>query len=163
MLTLSILALGAFDRLRGSSWIEPNGVRVGRALGQLGMGLVAALLLHVSGWQFAYVAAVVTGGSMKGFGSPLGAAFDGRKMTEPLEGWQFGILKRSIPLALAYRGLMWGGLLVFVNPLAPLALILPFTVAPYLARWFFPGAHRWAWMEFARGIMIGLGLALVGG
>lgn len=154
-----IIVFGFMDRLRGSSWLEPHGIRIGRVLGQVGMGLVSALLLHVHGWQFAYVTAVVIIGSMTGWGSPLGAAFDGRKMTE-FEGWQIGILKRSVPAALAFRGLMWGGGLVIINPLAPLAFIVPFTIAPYFARWFYPARYRWEMMEFSRGFLIGSALYL---
>lgn len=164
---MSIILLALLDRLRGSSYLEFRGYRIGRVIGQLGMGLVAAWALELDGWQYWYAASVVILGSMQAWGEPLGAAFEGRDMNHAnLEYWQRGILARNIPLALVFRGLMWGVLLVIVNPLAPLAFVVPFVVTPYLARWFYPSLankhfERWALMELTRGAMTGAGLLIV--
>jgi hypothetical protein len=69
-------------------------------------------------------------------------------------------------MALAFRGLMWGGLLALANPLAPLAIAVPFVATPYLARWFYPNFdsphfNRWALMEFTCGVFMGVGLWIV--
>lgn len=143
-----ILAMGLADRLRGSGWMKYS-----HALGLIGMGLVSAIILQVHGWTFLYVLSTVVLCGAPGWGNPLGAAFDRRPMGTNYEWWQVGILRKSVPLALFVRGLMWGLPLVFINHMAPLAFAIPFTLAPYLFR-------NWDLMEFVRGLAIGIMLTV---
>lgn len=152
---IALIALGFFDRLRGSGWFAYS-----HMVGMLGMGAMTSLMLDVNGWTAIYVVAAVMLGAAPGWGNPLGAAFDGRPMGQDYEWWQVGILCRSTLAALLVRGLMWGALLAPISLLAPLAFAIPFTLAPYLARLLPPGLDRWALMEFTRGAAIAALLVL---
>lgn len=152
---LSILAFGLADRLRGSGWF-----RYGHGVGLVAMGMVAAFILHVTGWVALYVIIVVALGGSPGWGSPLGAAYDGRQMERNnYEWWQVGILRKSTVAALAARGFMWGALLLPVSTLATVAFTVAFVVAPYIARWM---KLSWAWMEFGRGTLVAILIITMG-
>lgn len=143
---LSILALGLFDRIRGSGWFA-----YGRDIGLIGMGIVVALLLNATGWTMLYAVSAVAIGGAPGWGNPLGAAYDGRPMGTNYEWWQIGPWRDSTFAALVTRGFMWGVLLWPVSVAACVAFTVAFAAAPYLARWL---KLPWAWMEFSRGALV---------
>lgn len=149
-----IAALGLFDRVRGSGWFKYS-----HAAGMLGMGIVVAMLLNVTGWVMAYTIAAVALSGAPGWGNPLGAAFDGRRMGTNYEWWQVGLLRRSTAAALLARGFMWGALLLPVSVVATLAFTFAFVVTPYLARW---AKMSWGWMEFGRGALVAILIITMG-
>lgn len=165
-LTLNILGMATFDRLRGGNFLNVHKLRLGRHTGQLGMGVLAAYILHLTGWVWLYAAFTLTVTGMIGVNPSLAAAFTNGTMPGPVAWYQFGFFKRNILAAVVLRGLIWGLPLLFINPLAVLAFAIPYTVTPYLARWFFPTtlwpfADKWSLMEFVRGGLIGAALVLV--
>lgn len=149
------LALGLFDRIRGSGWFT-----YGRDIGLIGMGVVVAMLLNVTGWTMLYVVSAVAIGGAPGWGNPLGAAYDGRPMERNnYEWWQIGPWRESTLAALVTRGFMWGVLLWPVSIAATVAFTGAFASAPYLARWL---RLPWAWMEFGRGALVAILIITMG-
>lgn len=148
MSILYTLSLGFSDRLRGSGWFKYS-----HTIGLLLMGVIIALMLKVSLWPLVYTVAAVTLGGSVGWGNPLGAAYDGREMGTDYEWWQVGVLRNSTLASVAFRGLMWGILLTPVSLIASGAIFLSFIIAPYLAR---ATRMSWGWMEFTRGLLMGL-------
>jgi hypothetical protein len=147
--------MGLADRLRGSGWFTYC-----RQVGMVAMGIITAVMLHTHGWIAAYVITAVYIGAVSGWMNPLAAAFEKRPMNANYEWWQRGILRKSTFAALAFRGAMWGALLLPIHPGATLAYIIAFTASPYIAR-NFPTSWdtlryfgRWGLMEFGRGAAI---------
>lgn len=161
---LLILLAGLFDRIRGSGWFSYS-----HAIGMAAMGSVISYLLGIDGWLGLAFVMLFCIGASPGWGNPLGAAFDNRKMGTDYESWQTGMLRSSVLLALVARGLIWTapalllapfhiGVLIFV-PLAAMT----FPAAVYISREL-PGnkSEAWALMEFLRGLLMGLA-AYIGG
>lgn len=117
-------------------------------------------------WSYAVFVAWFVLGSSVGWGRPIGVALGGQNSPEP-EKWQVGPLEDD-RLALVARGAFWLGptaLLTFVSgnwmwTVAAIAMTAAFVAAPYLSKSLFEMEDRWANMEYLRGALFALGLAI---
>ena len=140
---LFILLLGVGDRVRGSGWFRFN-----HGIGMLGMNLAAIGLLHPHGWWIAYVLLAPCLGYAPALNPELGRAFDSKEFT----------------LNLVFRGVLWGLPFALINPLYVIPFALAFIVAPFVfgpLQKKFQGHDMWAYMEFTRGLLSGVGLYVI--
>ena len=148
-----ILAAGLFDRMRGSGWFKYS-----HFIGMAGMSVSLGVLLGVHGWTFLAFVSIFMLGAAPGWGNPLGAAFDFRNMGSNYEWWQIGVLRKSVPLALLARGIMWTlPTLPFSSPTFVALGALAFPLSVYMVR-DIPGkrAAAWSMLEFTRGVLFGI-------
>lgn len=159
---MAIIALGAYDRVRGAG---NDLMMFGRFVGLLGMGNSVSIILGLHGLETLIVIALMFAGGTAGWGIPLGAAFDGREM-KPSDGkyhrWQVGFLRKNVFAAMVARGIIWGSCLAVFSWKAGLAYGIAFAAAPYLARIIpISRGNAWQLMEFGRGILAGTLLAVL--
>lgn len=128
------LLLAFFDRLRGSGWFRYN-----KTIGSLFMGLTMAMLIGKAGWGGMYVVL---------------ATFAGTKPN--LRALEYIFDRKGNFLDLCKRGVLWGGFLLPVSPLAAIASFVGFISSPYWARSLPYKGDKWAVMEFGRSLTTGL-------
>lgn len=120
--------------MRGSGWFSYN-----KTIGSLFMGVIMALLVGYNNWLGAYVILATFVGTKPGLRA-LEDVFDGKGNF----------------LSLVKRGIVWGGFLLPVSPLAAIASFIGFISSPYWARSLPYKGDKWAVMEFGRSFTTGL-------
>ena len=155
-----VLACGFFDRMRG----DPRDI-INRTVEKFLYGTAAGLLCVGLGNIYVLIAFAVlfSVGSSPSWGTPLGAVLGGSKMDESrLHWWQFGPLKKSALLSLAFRGAMWGACLLpllYWDKSVVMAIPVIAIAMPLSAKCGYWLRHRiddiWAFHEIIRGVMIG--------
>ena len=143
----AILLLGIGDRVRGSGWFRFN-----HFIGMLLMNLAILYLLQPHGWWIAYVLLAPCLGYAPGLNPMLSDAWVGK-----------------FNMDLIPRGFLWGLPFYLIHPLYTLPFAAAFIVTPFIfgaaERKF--GAFRkygmdwWGVMELTRGLLVGVGLALL--
>lgn len=128
------LLLAFFDRLRGSGWFRFN-----KTIGSMLMGLTMAMLIGKAGWISLYAVAATFAGTK----------FNLRELENVFD-------RKGSLWELCKRGLLWGGFLLPVSPLAAIASFIGFVSSPYWARALPYKGDKWAIMEFGRSLTTGL-------
>lgn len=173
MITLKLLAVflgGILDRAGGDDSLG-SGKNIDRGIG-LGLCVAFCASLDLSFGHLLIFLIMFAGSLAVGYGSPWGAACNGRDMTDKVEKWQFSVFKTTTLAALALRG-CFGIPLAYYSVEAAVGVFLGFVIAPYLSRFIlaqvdidvmldwriskklnFNRAPSWRIAEFFRGIII---------
>ena len=159
-----IIVCSIFDRLRGSNYDF-----ISSAIEKIIYGIAAGILCGLTDWYLVAVySALFAVGSSSGWGEPMGAVIENRKMKiHNVEWWQCWIFERNAILALMFRGAMWGGC---IAPLAYWDMNVLWTIPAMMLA--MPIAAKtgnlmigkvndpWAAQEYVRGALFGLLLCL---
>ena len=165
----AVIANMGADRLRGTG---ATTIIKCDWYGAVMFALFMAFMFPMLWWQVALVMFLYKVGETSGWGEPIGSFFVGREMGPTYDRYQFlPILRKSIPVALLFRGAMWGAplaaVLYFIDPILAAITFASFTVFFYLSciateKWYPNETARdqWSIMEEVRGGMTMLPIAI---